>query len=175
MAVPGNETRPTSDKVKEALFSMIGPYFAGGEALDLFAGTGALGIEAISRGIERVVFVDVNKRSVETIRHNLQMCGIEDVAEIYRCDASQGLRALAKRGRKFDLIFLDPPYRMKEMSDILEFMELKAIVKHLATVVIEHEATYHYPETIGKFSLRRRSNYGLTALSVYKYNDEREE
>src|SRR5690606_30618142 len=74
-AVPGLSTRPTSDRVKEAIFSMIGPFFDGGTVLDLFAGTGALGIEALSRGADRAVFVDRERASVETVRDNLAACG----------------------------------------------------------------------------------------------------
>ena len=76
-AVPGNSTRPTTDKVKEAIFNMIGPYFEGGLGLDLFAGSGGLGIEALSRGLERVIFVDRDKSAIGTIHDNLHKCGLE--------------------------------------------------------------------------------------------------
>ncbi len=107
-AVPGTGTRPTTDKVKEALFSMIGPYFEGGTALDLFAGSGGLGIEALSRGMDKAVFVDLEPKSIEVIRMNLTATKLENQAAIYRNDAGRALKALAKRSTTFDLVFLDP-------------------------------------------------------------------
>ena len=92
-AVPGMGTRPTTDKVKEAIFSMIGPYFDGGTVLDLFAGTGGLAIEALSRGMERAVLVDMDPKSIETIRANLKATKMEGQAEVYRNDAVRALKA----------------------------------------------------------------------------------
>lgn len=166
-AVPGSATRPTADKVKEALFSMIGPYFEGGTALDLYAGSGGLGIEALSRGMDRAVFVDVNKASVDVIRANLQKAGLMQQAEVYRSDARQALKALHKRGAVFDLVFLDPPYRMKNMDRIMTSLEQTGLVRPGTIVVIEHEADHAYPERIGAFRQTRRAVYGDTALSLY--------
>lgn len=167
-AVPGTGTRPTTDKVKEALFSMIGPYFDGGEALDLFAGTGGLGIEALSRGMTRAVFVDADRRAVDTVRSNVQAAKVEAASEIYRNDAAQALRALAKRERRFDLVFLDPPYRMKDVPALLGYMLDQGMLRGEATVVVEHEASHAYPESIGALTLRRRADYGETAVSIYR-------
>ncbi len=80
-AVPGNSTRPTTDKVKEAIFNIIGPYFNGGTGLDLFAGSGGLGIEAISRGFEKIIFVDRDGKALQTIKENVKTCGVEQYAE----------------------------------------------------------------------------------------------
>src|SRR5690606_32139538 len=118
-AVPGKNTRPTTDKVKEALFSMIGPYFSGGYALDLFAGTGALGIEALSRGIDKAIFIDADKGSTQVIRDNLQATGLVDRAEVFRNDAEKALKALARRRLRLHLVFLDPPYRYGEKLEKL--------------------------------------------------------
>ncbi|TLS49901.1 16S rRNA (guanine(966)-N(2))-methyltransferase RsmD [Paenibacillus antri] len=173
-AVPGTGTRPTTDKVKEALFSMIGPYFDGGEALDLFAGSGGLGIEALSRGIERAVFVDSDRKAVETVRDNAKAAKVEGAAEIYRNEAMLALKALAKRGRTFDLVFLDPPYRMKDVPDYLLYMEEHGMLRDGATAVAEHEASHAYPEAFGGFALRRRADYGDTAVSIYSFQKEME-
>lgn len=104
-SVPGNGTRPTTDKVKEALFSMIGPYFEGGTALDLYAGTGGLGIEALSRGMEAAVFVDMEQKALDTVRANLKAAKVESQAEVYRNDAGRALAALEKRGERLILFF----------------------------------------------------------------------
>src|SRR6478752_9448695 len=96
-AVPGNSTRPTTDKVKEAMFNMIGPYFNGGIGLDLFAGSGSLGIEALSRGLEKVIFVDRDAKAIQIIQENIHNCKIVDAVEVYRNDALRAMKAIIKR------------------------------------------------------------------------------
>src|SRR5690606_36343537 len=103
-AVPGKRTRPTTDKGKEALFSIIGPYFDGGIVLDLFAGTGGLGIEALSRGAEKAIFIDMDPASIAVIRANLQAAKLDERAEIYRNEANQAIKQFVKRGLAFDYI-----------------------------------------------------------------------
>lgn len=168
-AVPGNGTRPTTDKVKEAIFSMIGPYFDGGTALDLFAGTGGLGIEAWSRGVDRVIFVDREKNSIDIIRHNLAAAGAEQATEIYRNDAERALKALAKRGITFDLVFLDPPYRMTAMDVLMEELDAKDMLAPNAIIVVEHDAEVSYPEELTAFRQIRQAKYGDIAVSIYAY------
>jgi 16S rRNA (guanine966-N2)-methyltransferase len=170
-AVPGIGTRPTTDKVKEAIFSMIGPYFDGGLGLDLFAGTGGLGIEAISRGLDRVVFIDLEKTSIQVIQDNLKSIGFTDQSEVYRNEAMRALKVLVKRGLKFDLIFLDPPYKMKQADEILLQMQQMDMIQEQATVVVEHEAVHAYGDTIGHFHVRKRTSYGETAITIYDYSD----
>nr|WP_275440037.1 16S rRNA (guanine(966)-N(2))-methyltransferase RsmD [Paenibacillus sp. ACRRY] len=171
-AVPGNGTRPTTDKVKEALFSMIGPYFEGGTALDLFAGSGGLGIEALSRGMDKAVFVDLESKSIEVIRANLKATKLEDQAAIYRNDAGRALKALAKRTTRFDLVFLDPPYRMKNGDELMLTMHELELLKPEATIVLEYESKYSYPEQFGPFEQTRKAVYGETAVSIYAYAPE---
>lgn len=171
-AVPGNGTRPTTDKVKEALFSMIGPYFEGGTALDLFAGSGGLGIEALSRGMDKAVFVDLESKSIEVIRANLKATKLEDQAAIYRNDAGRALKALAKRTTRFDLVFLDPPYRMKNGDKLMLTMHELELLKPEATIVLEYESKYSYPEQFGPFEQTRKAVYGETAVSIYNYAPE---
>ena len=109
-APPGSETRPTSDRVREALFSILGPSIQDARVLDLFAGSGALGIEALSRGAAAAVFVDRSRRATQAIRANLAALGIE--AEVRALEARAALRAASGRGEAYDLIFVDPPYRL---------------------------------------------------------------
>lgn len=168
-AVPGIGTRPTTDKVKEAVFSMIGPYFDGGSALDLFAGTGGLGIEALSRGMDRAVFIDMEKKSVDVVRENLKAAGFADRAEVYRNDAERALKALAKRGASFDLVFLDPPYRLKHADGLMAAIDELRLLNEGATVLVEHDAEYRYPESFGLFECRRLAVYGETAVAIYDY------
>lgn len=167
-AVPGQRTRPTTDKVKEALFSMIGPFFDGGVALDLFAGTGGLGIEAISRGMERAVFVDKERASIEVIQANLRQTGLTEYAEVYRNDARLALKALKRRQASFDLVFLDPPYKMKGLDELIGYCLEHEMLRPAAYVVMEHDADDHYPQSIGALEQIRRAHYGDTAITLYK-------
>ena len=122
VAPPGSATRPTSDRVREALFSVLGPSVQGARVLDLYAGSGALGIEALSRGAASAVFVDRSPRAVAAIRANLEALGIE--ADVRRREARTALRAASARADTYDLVFLDPPYRRaaelgRELSEAL--------------------------------------------------------
>lgn len=171
-AVPGMGTRPTTDKVKEAIFSMIGPYFDGGMVLDLFAGTGGLGIEALSRGMDRAVFVDMDKKSIEVVRENLAACRLEQAAEVYRNEAERALKVLAKKESRFDLVFLDPPYRMKTADKLMEEMHGLGLLAPQAVVLVEHVSDYRYPEAFGPFVCRRFALYGETAVAIYDYQQQ---
>lgn len=170
-AVPGMGTRPTTDKVKEAIFSMIGPYFDGGMVLDLFAGTGGLGIEALSRGMDRAVFVDMDKKSIDVVRENLAACRLEQVAEVYRNEAERALKVLAKKEgeNRFELVFLDPPYRMKTADKLMEEMHSLGLLAPEAVVLVEHASDFRYPEAFGPFECRRLALYGETAVAIYDY------
>lgn len=171
-AVPGMGTRPTTDKVKEAVFSMIGPYFDGGAALDLFAGTGGLGIEALSRGMDRAVFIDMDPKSIDVVRDNLRACGFDGQAEVYRNEAGRALKALAKREARFGLVFLDPPYRLKNADKLMEEMHGLSLLEERAVVMVEHGAEHRYPEAFGPFRRRKLAEYGETAVAIYDYITE---
>ena len=137
VAPPGSETRPTSDRVREALFSVLGASVQGACVLDLFAGSGALGIEALSRGAERAVFVDSSHKAISAVRANLAALGIE--ADVRPIEARAALRAASTRGEAYDLVFLDPPYRRaaelgRELSE-----GLAAVLAPGARVVTESD------------------------------------
>ncbi|WP_240417499.1 16S rRNA (guanine(966)-N(2))-methyltransferase RsmD [Paenibacillus periandrae] len=170
-SVPGTGTRPTTDKVKEAIFSMIGPYFEGGQVLDLFAGTGGLSIEALSRGMEHAVLTDIDKKSIDIIKQNLQATGFIEQAAIYCTDARRAMKALVKREERFDLVFLDPPYRIKLVQELLEQLDQHNLLNPLATIVVEHDIEDTYQDTIGRLQWIRRAEYGDTAITIYKNND----
>jgi 16S rRNA (guanine(966)-N(2))-methyltransferase RsmD len=161
-------TRPTSDKVKEAIFSMIGPYFDGGRVLDLYAGSGGLGIEALSRGMACGVFVDADRSCVQVVRDNLEATGLLPQAEVYRNEAERAVKVLAKRGAAFDLVLLDPPYRLRHMDALIEEMEALGILAPACTIVVEHDAAHQYPARIGRFARVRCAQYGDTAVSIYR-------
>jgi 16S rRNA (guanine(966)-N(2))-methyltransferase RsmD len=149
-AVPGTKTRPTTDKVKEAIFSMIGEQLNGGWVLDLFAGTGGLAIEALSRGMEHAVLIDKERASIQVIKQNLAAAHLTDKAEVYLNEAGRALKPLHRRGVHFDLVLLDPPYRMQDMDVWVARMLGMQLLAPGARIVIEHDAQTTYPAVIGE-------------------------
>jgi len=166
-SVPGTTTRPTADKVKESIFNMIGPFFQGGEMLDLYAGSGAIGIEAISRGMEKAVFVDREKKAVETIYSNLNKANLVDYAEVFRTDAQRALKAIKKNERSFDFIFLDPPYEKQQMILELVFIDKHNILKHDGFIVTEHSSKISLVDERIKFKMIRQEKYGDTTITIF--------
>ncbi|MGK8687797.1 16S rRNA (guanine(966)-N(2))-methyltransferase RsmD [Bacillus cereus] len=171
-AVPGNTTRPTTDKVKESIFNMIGPYFDGGIALDLFGGSGGLGIEAISRGIDKAIFVDRDNKAIKTIHQNLESCRIQEQAEVYRNDAERAIKALIKREMSFDLILIDPPYKDQKIVSLISVMDQHGLLHNAGLIMAEHGNDVVLPESIGRLVQVRAEKYGITAISIYKYEGE---
>lgn len=171
-AVPGNTTRPTTDKVKESIFNMIGPYFDGGIALDLFGGSGGLGIEAISRGIDKAIFVDRDNKAIKTIHQNLESCRIQEQAEVYRNDAERAIKALIKREMSFDLILIDPPYKDQKIVSLISVMDQHGLLHNAGLIMAERGNDVVLPESIGRLVKVRAEKYGITAISIYKYEGE---
>lgn len=167
-AVPGASTRPTSDKVKESIFNVIGPYFDGGSVLDLFAGTGSLGIEALSRGMDSAVFIDRDPKALQTVRKNIEACRLEDRARIFRNDARKAIFVLAKKKECFDLVFLDPPYRLDVVPELAAALIGRNLVRETAVIVAEHSADRELPERIESFFRWKSVTYGDTAVSFYR-------
>lgn len=167
-AVPGSSTRPTTDKVKEAIFNIIGPYFDGGVGLDLFAGSGGLGIEALSRGAEKVIFVDRDGKAIQTIHENVKICELDDSAEIFRNDAERALKAVIKRELSFQFIFLDPPYKKQQLLKLLEWIDREQLLVPNGTIICEHGSDIHLPETVGNLGVRKHEKYGIIAITIYE-------
>jgi 16S rRNA (guanine966-N2)-methyltransferase len=165
-APKGRTTRPTSDRVREALFSMLGE-LDGAVVLDLFAGSGALGIEALSRGAERAVFVERDARAVATLRANLAALGLgESEAEVRVGDALGSLRAARARGETYDLVFVDPPYRHAgELQSALSAL-LPALLGPEARVVVESDR--RAPAELALDTTTRR-RYGDTTITIHRF------
>lgn len=137
-AVPGTATRPTSDKIKEAVFHKMGPFFEGGHCLDLFAGSGSLGIEAISRGVDRVIFVEKSSLAIRTIHKNVTKLQIESQCEIYRNNAFRAIQILSKKNIHFDLIIIDPPYEKVDYTMLINDIDESNILQHSGLLYFEH-------------------------------------
>ena len=159
----GLETRPTTGKVKEALFSVIQFDIEGRRVLDLFAGTGQLGIEALSRGAAECVFVDRRADAVKLIRENLQVCGLTDSAVVRSGDAM----AYLKSGEKFDLIFLDPPYASSLLEQALSDIAGFDICREHGIIMAESPADAVLPPLEAPYRLYREYRYGRIKLTVY--------
>lgn len=170
-AVPGMTTRPTTDKVKEAIFNMVGPYFEGGIALDLFAGSGGIGIEALSRGMEKCIFIDRDKKAIQTIHTNLKACRFESYAEVYKTDADRALKALVKRKLSFDFIMLDPPYKKQQLERILTFIDEHNLLTVDGVIICEHSDDVVLPVSIGQLEQMKVETYGQTVITIYKVTD----
>lgn len=168
-AVPGNLTRPTTDKVKEALFQVIGPFFNKGSCLDLFAGSGSLGIEALSRGMEYAIFVDKQSKAIHTIHENLKDLQLEDYAEVFRTDAYRSMQAAAKRDLQFDLILLDPPYQKANYKELLDMISQLKLINENGYIYCEHDQHEILPENHHAFTLVKQASYGGTiGISLYQ-------
>lgn len=167
-AVPGSTTRPTTDKVKEALFNIIGPYFEGGVGLDLFAGSGGLGIEALSRGLEKVIFVDRDPKAVQIIKENIAACQFDEQSEVYRNDAERALKAILKREIVFDYIFLDPPYKKQQLVKLMETMNNESFISPNGVIVCEHASEIELPDAIGLFKIIKKEKYGIIGITIYQ-------
>jgi len=156
--------RPTSDKLRETLFNVLGPGIGGASVLDGFAGTGAVGIEALSRGAADVTFVESDPRAVRLIAANLARCGIEDRHAIIRARFADAAERLT--GRRFEVIFLDPPYGRGELEQALAVVERLADAETL--VVIEHAKRDAAAESAGAFVRVREVLSGDSALTFYR-------
>lgn len=169
-SVDSKLTRPTTDKNKENLFNMIGPYFTGGVCLDLFGGSGGLGIEALSRGIDELYTVDKQYKAFQTIRENFRTLQIENIAHVYKMDYQKALNKFAIMGLKFDLVFLDPPYGMKINEKIMSFLVEHCLLNDQCLIVIEdlREEEFDIKEP---FLLKKRQSYGITTLQIVRYEE----
>ncbi|MDO4731557.1 MAG: 16S rRNA (guanine(966)-N(2))-methyltransferase RsmD [Clostridia bacterium] len=163
-----NRVRPTSDKVKEAIFSSIQFNLPNAYFLDLFSGTGQMGIEALSRGAKKSVFVDKN---LSLVRENLSK--IKDINHnsdysLLECDVLNSIKLCKNQDLLFDIVFMDPPYNSSDISDILK--ELSQILAPDAVVVCEHSSTISLPECVSCLSLKQTRKYSSTTVTTYLKN-----
>ena len=159
----GQDTRPTAERVKEAVFSAISFDIEGRRVLDLFAGSGQMGIETLSRGARSCVFVDRSRQAAEVVRRNLRATKLEAAAEVVCRDSLEYLRHTAGT---FDLVFLDPPYAAGLLQPCLQALSGK--VAKGGTVVCESDRETELPETVGAFALYRSYRYGRIVIRLYR-------
>jgi 16S rRNA (guanine966-N2)-methyltransferase len=160
-------TRPTAAKVREAVFSILGPAVPGARVLDLFAGTGALGIEALSRGAAVAVFVEDHPEALKGLRRNLEDLGLLDRTTVWPLPVAMALKKVAGRGEGFGLAFLDPPYGGGRSVAALGALEALNLLVPGALVVVEHSRRESLPEACGTFRRLEVRRYGDTQVAFY--------
>lgn len=164
----GKQTRPTLDKVREAVFSSLGGMFEGGNFLDLYAGSGAVGLEALSRGCDFAVFADVSRDALQAINENIYSLKVENRTKVYPMKDMKVLNLLAKEGKKFDFVYLDPPYALQHNNDVLAFLNDHRMLKTGGKVIIESlkEETYNMNFTcLHPF---KEKIYGISKVTYYR-------
>ena len=160
-AVPGMATRPTTDKVKESLFNIIGPYFEGGTSIDLYGGSGGL------------TLIDRQYAAIKTIKKNIEVTKHPERFSVYKQDAEKALHFLSRQTQHFDLVFLDPPYAKQHIIDDLEKMVDLNLLNDQALIVAETNQEAQLPtENWGSFEFLRQQTYGITVLTIYRFRKD---
>jgi 16S rRNA (guanine(966)-N(2))-methyltransferase RsmD len=163
--VPGSRVRPVPHKLRETMFNIIQENIKNSVFLDGFAGTGSVGIEALSRGAERVVFIDEYNPSIKVIKSNLAKCEAEEKARVIRKEFNRAVIQLATKSVKFDLIFLDPPYRLLDERNPLKVIKKREILKPEGLIILRHHFKTRFDAKY--YRLQRQTTIGDDTLSFY--------
>ncbi len=165
-----DDVRPTTDRVKESLFNMINPYIMDSNILDLFAGTGSLGIECLSRGASKCVFVDKSKESIDIVKSNIKKARVESESIIINSDFKEAIRVKIKN-EKFDVVFMDPPYYKNLFIECLETIEESNILSEDGIIVVEHDTKEILPDEVKNLEKYRTKKYGNTTITFYRIGE----
>ena len=160
----GDNTRPTLDRVKESVFNILGNSFYDLKVLDLFAGSGALGLEALSRGAKSCDFVDLSKDAVNIVKRNVEKCRLSEVSNIHQCDFKVAISKFSDG--YFDLVFLDPPYGKNIGVEAISVLD--RIVKKSGLIVLETDSIDFVPEEVGSFEKYDTRKYGRVVISFFR-------
>lgn len=163
----GTDVRPTTNMVKEAVFSAIQFDIEGRTFLDLFAGSGQMGIEALSRGADSAAFVDINPEAISVIKANLIKTGFTDRSKVIRSDF---FSFIASSKEQFDIVFIDPPYRDGLFEKALS--SIKTVMKPQGIIICEHPSDISLPETVGDFRIERERKYSKIVITIYRKDSE---
>ncbi|XFA99286.1 16S rRNA (guanine(966)-N(2))-methyltransferase RsmD [Candidatus Izemoplasma sp. B36] len=166
--VKSSKTRPTTDKNKEVLFNTLGQFFDGGRMLDLFSGSGAIGIEAISRGIDMVDFIENSNVAIKTIKENLDLLGINHGVNIIKHDA---FRYLNNTETKYDLIFADPPYALNKYDELIEVIHSRQLLAKGGIIVFEADKSYQFIDKYENLVKYKEKNLGNSKFAFYEMED----
>jgi len=166
--IPGRDTRPTTDRVKEALFNIIQNKLFGSQILDLYSGTGNLGLEALSRGAENVVFVEKSPAALKVLHENCHCMNYTENVKILPYDVKKALVFLSKHGCIFDIVFMDPPYDKGFEVPTIQSIDEHNLLNSEGIIIVEHLLLNNLPSHIGSFSRYDHRKYGKTAISFYR-------
>ena len=169
VAAPGMKTRPTADRVRESIFNILGASVRGTPVLDLFAGSGAMGIEALSRGAESVVFADNDKTALAALAKNIKICALEDRATIIKWDILKNLNIIRSFVPAFNLVFIDPPYNKNMIQPTLSNLAKSQCLGNGARVAIEHSSREPIVGKDPNFKISDQRRYGKTLVSFLIY------
>ncbi|MCI5774898.1 MAG: 16S rRNA (guanine(966)-N(2))-methyltransferase RsmD [Aerococcus sp.] len=169
-AVPGKQTRPTTDKIKESLFNLLGQYFEGGNVLDYYAGTGALGIEALSRGATHVYACERDRQALATIEANVAKVHCADDYTLLAGNNRKRLAQLRKQNESltFDYVFLDPPYKQQQIIKDIEYFTAENFLHEGSLIICELSEVDQLPDTIAGAKGVKRAHYGITNIAIYR-------
>ena len=170
-APKGENTRPTSDRIKEALFSIIGMIDDGSTVLDLFSGSGAIGIEFLSRGAKLAYFIDSDSESIKVIKENLEKTRLIEKSLVYKNNVEKAIKTIGNKHIDFDYIFLDPPYNKELVIKTLENINNEKLLKNNGIIIIEHETRLELPDKIFNIIKVDYRKYGDTSISFYRFEE----
>ena len=165
----GRETRPTLERIKEAIFSIIGDKVVDAKFLDLYSGTGNIAIEALSRGAKRAVMIEQDKEALRIIIDNIDTLGLTNVSRAYKNDVSRAIEILGRKNEKFDIIFLDPPYKENISISTIGKVSENNILAEGGIIISEHSIYEKMPEKIGNFVKYDERNYNKKIVTFYCY------
>ncbi len=168
-SVQGNTTRPTSDKVKGAIFSSLGNMFSSGNFLDCYSGTGSMALEAISRGMDQAVMIDKDRRAIQTIRHNVKNLDAQDQCKVIQGDVFRVLEHLAYT---FDYVFIDPPYAKQKNIELIERICQLKLLNPKAIVVVESLSSQEWPDVIEELVKYKEKEYRGTKITYYQKEED---
>ena len=175
LAAVKGRIRPTSDKVREAIFNILGPAVVEAKVLDLFAGTGALSLEALSRGAADAVLVEDQSAALGVLQRNLETLGLKDRVRVLALPVAGALRKLAAQREQFNLIFLDPPYGRGLALEALKALQVSGLLQSGARIVAEHSQRETLPEQVGRLTLSQARRYGDTQVAFYGIKENSQE
>ena len=166
--IESESTRPTRDMVREALFSILTNEINNSKFLDLFAGSGAIGIEAISRGAQLAVFSDLNPKCTKIIKDNIEKARFEEMSQVYTADYKLVLKKLKEKGSKFDIVYVDPPYNKGFGIDAIDKISEYELLSDNGIIILETDTNEEVPDEIGYFKKYNYKRYGRNILNLFK-------
>ncbi|WP_294654288.1 16S rRNA (guanine(966)-N(2))-methyltransferase RsmD [uncultured Fusobacterium sp.] len=163
----GTDTRPTLGSMKESLFSIIAPYVPESVFLDLFSGSGSISLEALSRGAKRAIMIEKDSEALKYIIENVNNLGFQDRCRAYKNDVIRAIEILGRKGEKFDIIFMDPPYKDEVCTKVIRAIEKNGILAEGGLIISEHHLFEEMEDVIGSFKKADERKYGKKCITFY--------